>query len=104
VEGLRDMAAGRPPQVEHIEDIDAWNQVHCEARRDQPWDDVWSDLRAAREALLEVLEGMGQADLARSFRFPWDPQGTAYDWVCVYLAHDRGHTGDIVDAAASWSP
>jgi hypothetical protein len=28
VEGLRHMAAGQSPQVEHIADIDAWNQAH----------------------------------------------------------------------------
>jgi uncharacterized damage-inducible protein DinB len=91
VEGLRYMATGRPPEVEHIENIDAWNQVHAEARRDQPWDVVWADLHAAREVLLQVLEGMGQDDLGRSFRFPWGPGGTCYQWVSVYLVHDRSH-------------
>ena len=95
VEGLRHMAAGQSPQVEYIEDIDAWNQVHFEARHDQPWEMVWSDLHAARDALLEVLEGMSQTDLVRSFVFPWDPEGTSYQWVCVYLAHDRGHARDL---------
>jgi hypothetical protein len=90
-EGLRDMAAGRPPQVEHVKDIEAWNQAHAEARRDQPWDEVWADFHAARKALLKALEGMSQADLARSFPFPWGAKGTAYWWVCVYIAHDREH-------------
>ena len=45
-----------------------------EARRDQPWDVVWADLHAAREALLHVLGGMGQDDLGRYFRFPWGPE------------------------------
>ena len=94
-EGLRYMAAGQPPQVEHIADIDAWNRVHFEARRDQPWEDVWADLHAAREVLLETLEGMSQADLTQTFRFPWGPKGTAYQWVCVYLDHDRGHAHDL---------
>jgi hypothetical protein len=96
------MAAGRSPQVEHIADIEAWNQAHYQARRDQPWDGVWADLHAAREALVEVLRGMEQADLARSFHFPWGPEGTAYDWVCVYLTHDREHARDLSDAAAAW--
>ncbi len=94
-EGLRHVAAGRPPGVEHIEDIDAWNQAHAEARRDQPWEEVWADLHAAREALLEALEGMSQADLARSFPFPWGQEGTAYQWAVVYLAHDREHAGGL---------
>jgi hypothetical protein len=101
VDGLRHMAAGRSPQVEHIADVDAWNQVHCEARRDQPWDDAWAELHAAREALVEVLEGMGQVDLSQPFRFPWGPEGTAYQWVCVYLSHDRGHAWDLMDLATA---
>jgi hypothetical protein len=99
VKGLRDMAAGRPPQVEHIADIDAWNQVHAEARRDQPWDEVWADLHAAREALLEKLDRLGQAGLSQSFRFPWGPEGTAYQWACVFLAHDREHAEGLMEAA-----
>jgi len=91
VEGLRHMAAGRPPQVEHVEDIDAWNQAHYEARRDQPWEDVWSDLHAAREALVGLVEGMGRTDLSRAFAFPWGGEGAAYQWASIFAAHDREH-------------
>lgn len=70
VEGLRQMAAGQPPRVEHVQDIDAWNQAHVKARRDQPWGAVWDDLHAARRALLDVLEEMSQAQLGQSFPFP----------------------------------
>ena len=91
VEGLRQMAAGQAPQVEHIKSIEAWNQTHAEARRDQPWEAVWGDLHAARQALLEALEGMEQDGLARAFPFPWGPEGTPYQWLGVYLAHDREH-------------
>lgn len=91
MDGLRQMAAGQPPQVEHVQDIDAWNQAHVEARRDQPWDAVWADFQAARQALLEVLEGMSQAQLETSFPSPWGSDITPYRWVCVYLAHDREH-------------
>jgi hypothetical protein len=95
VEGLRQMAAGQPPQVEHVPDIDAWNQAHVEARRNQSWGAVWADFQAARRALLEILEEMSQAEMALSFPFPWGPEGTAYRWVCVYLAHDREHAQDL---------
>ena len=98
VEGLRQMAAGQPPEVGNIADIDAWNQTHYETRRDQPWADVWADLHAAREAMVEVPEGMGQADLSQSFKFPWGPEGTAYRWLSVYLAHDREHAHDLREA------
>jgi hypothetical protein len=92
------MAVGQAPQIEHIESIEAWNQTHADARRDQPWEVVWADLHAARRALLDVLEGMSQAVLTQSFPFPWGPEGTAYQWVCVYLAHDREHAQDLRSA------
>jgi uncharacterized damage-inducible protein DinB/predicted RNase H-like HicB family nuclease len=95
VEGLRQMAAGQSPQIEHVVDLDAWNQVHCEARRAQPWENVWADLHAARAALLETLERMSRADLARFFSFPWGTEGTAYQWVSVYVSHDREHARDL---------
>jgi len=101
VEGLRCMAAGQSPQVEYIESIDAWNQAHREARRDQPWEQVWDDFHAAREALVAVLRDMARDDLARSFAFPWGPQGTAYQWVGVYVSHDREHARDLEQAARS---
>jgi hypothetical protein len=34
-QGLRHMAAGRPPQFEGVKDVDAWNQAHVESRRVQ---------------------------------------------------------------------
>ncbi len=98
VEGLRDMAAGRSPRVEYVADIDAWNQVHADARRDQPWKEVWADLHAAREAFLEVLDGMSEADLERRvFPFPWGAEGTPRDWVRVYVDHDREHARGVLE-------
>jgi uncharacterized damage-inducible protein DinB/predicted RNase H-like HicB family nuclease len=101
VEGLSDMATGRLAQVEHVEDVGAWNQAHAEARRDQPWEEVWTDFHAAHKALLEILKGMSETDLARRFPFPWGPEGTPYQWVCIYVAHDRGHAGDLRDTEGS---
>ena len=98
VGGLRQMAAGHVPQVGHVEDIDAWNWAHVEVRRSQPWEAVWTDFHAARQALLEVLEGMSQAHLERSFPSPWGSEITPYRWVCVYLAHDREHAHGLKQA------
>jgi len=99
VEGLRHMAAGHLPRVEHVEDVDAWNRAHAEARRDQPWDDVLANLHAARQALLEVLEGIDQADLERLFPASWGEECTPYGWVFIYLTHDRHHAEGLRDAA-----
>jgi len=95
VEGLRQMAAGRPPRVEHVEDLDEWNQAHVEARRNQPWEEVWADFEAAHQALLEVLEEMGQADLNRPFPGIWNRETTPYAWALICLRHHRGHARDL---------
>jgi len=96
-EGLRQMAAGQAPQVEHIQDIDSWNRAHAEARHNQPWEVVWSDFQETRQGLLEVLEGMSQAGLSRFYPFPWGPDGTPYQWVHVYFDHDRTHARGLRD-------
>jgi len=91
VDGLRQMAAGHPLQVDYNGDEEAWNRAHAAARRDQPWEAVWTDFQTARQALLEVLEGMSQADLDRSLPTRWGLEMTPYRWVCSWLTHDREH-------------
>jgi hypothetical protein len=34
---------------------------------------------------------MSQADLERSYPFPWGSDGTPYQWAAVYVDHDRTH-------------
>lgn len=94
-EGLRLMAEGQPPEVELVESIDAWNLVHVKARREQPWESVWADLHTIRRSLRTILEGMEEVALVQRFPFPWGPEGTPYQWVTVFVVHDREHAGDV---------
>lgn len=93
--GLRDMAAGRSPQVEHVPDEEAWNQAHAQARREQPWEAVWADFQGVHQALLEVLERMEQAGLERAFPGVWEEVTRPYTWVLLVLEHDREHARDL---------
>jgi hypothetical protein len=95
VEGLRQMAAGRPPQAGDLLDIESWNQSHALARQDQPWAEVSKDLRATRQALIEALATVTPAALDRSYDFPWGPRGTVYQWVCIWPGHDCDHARGI---------
>jgi hypothetical protein len=104
VEGLRQMAAGQPPDPEPIDGIESWNRSHAEARREQPWEVVWEDLHAARQAFLAVLEGMSQAAMTRSFPFAWGPKGTPYQWMGIFVGHDREHARDLRNHAEQGEP
>jgi uncharacterized damage-inducible protein DinB/predicted RNase H-like HicB family nuclease len=95
VEGMRDMAAGKPPAVAPIRDIDLWNAERVEVRRTQAWSRVWADLQAARQAFLEAFDALDPAELGKVHAFPWGGYGTAYDWVSVYVAHDREHAAQL---------
>jgi len=100
LQGLRDMAAGRPPQVEYVTDEEAWNQAQAQKRRDQPWEAVWADFQSTCAALMDVLQGMDSAALARTFPGVWDEETTPYAWALLALVHDREHARDIREAMA----
>ncbi|HSJ58851.1 MAG TPA: DinB family protein, partial [Anaerolineae bacterium] len=98
VDGLRDMAAGRPPDVEAIDSLDVWNATEVEARREQPWQALWQDLADTRRDLRTVLTAMDPAGLWRTFPFPWGGEGTPYDWLSVYINHDREHAQQVASS------
>lgn len=95
VDGVRLIAGGQAPEVEEVTDIDGWNAQHVEARREQPCSHVRVDVDATRETLLMELDGLGEREMTRVYPFPWGVRGTAYDWLCVFLEHDRGHAEDL---------
>lgn len=97
--GLRHMSAGRPPDIDPLPDVESWNTEHAAARRDQTWQACWADMHATREALLKILETTSQETLERTYTFPWGQEGTAYQWVRVFVEHDREHAAGLRDAA-----
>jgi predicted RNase H-like HicB family nuclease/uncharacterized damage-inducible protein DinB len=97
-EGLRHMASGRNPDVEHVVDIDAWNRTQCEACRDKPWKELWAEFHATRVATVDALEAISVSDLNKTYPFPWGERGTAYQWVGVYVDHDWEHARELLNA------
>ncbi len=104
VAGLRQMAAGQPPDPEPIDSIESWNTRHAQARRDQPWERVWDDLHATRQAILQVLLELGPDVMQQSFPFAWGPHGTPYQWMCIFVEHDREHARDLRKHASEQDP
>jgi hypothetical protein len=95
VVGLRDMAAGRKPDIPLVVDEEAWNRQHAAARRGHGWAQVWADFNATRHELAAILHGMSQEKLGRVFPGVWGKETTPYAWFLVAYAHDREHAAGI---------
>jgi uncharacterized damage-inducible protein DinB/predicted RNase H-like HicB family nuclease len=95
LEAARQMAAGKLPATDYPADVDAWNQAHVTARREQSWDTIWADLEAARHALMAFLAETDPSDLNRLAPARWGPVDTAYNWVYACLDHDLEHVADL---------
>lgn len=98
VESLRQVAAGRSPQFGQFEGIEARNQAFFQARRDQSWEKVRSDLHAAHEVMLEALQGIDEEDLGRSMVYITGARGPVYRWVRIFVEHDLEHARELKDA------
>jgi uncharacterized damage-inducible protein DinB len=95
-EVLRQMAAGQTVAVDYDGNVEAWNAARAMARQGQSWDAVWADFEAARRALLDILDGLSDADLNTSR--PGDWGGTPYRWAYVCVDHDQEHMADLKHA------
>jgi uncharacterized damage-inducible protein DinB len=95
VNGLDEIAAGRVAGAEYDGDEDRWNHEHATARRGQEWATIWEDLETVRRQLLARLDGMTDADLARTVRTKWSDTDSPYGWIRVNLDHDREHAETI---------
>lgn len=101
IDGLRDMAAGRAPRIEHVESIEAWNQAHARARQVRPWERVWADFEGAFQTFFEMVQESPEAHLSRPFTYRWDRQGSPYRWVCIFVHHEREHAEGLRHALES---
>jgi hypothetical protein len=60
--------------------------------------DVENDLQDARRALVDVLEGMSQEEMAVRYAFPWSAEGSPSEWVTILVRHDLEHSLDVRSA------
>jgi hypothetical protein len=98
VESLRQVAAGQQPDFGEFEGVEPRNQSFYKARRDQAWDEVWADLHAAHEAMLEQVGALGEEDLDRDIVYLLGARGPVHRWVRIFIAHDQEHARDLNDA------
>lgn len=102
VVGLRQFLAGQPITFEPlVGDIQRFNEVSAAARRDQPWNVVWSAFETTRKELSQLVERVSQDQLAASISVPWGSDITIYQWVLIWPEHDREHAADLRQALES---
>ena len=95
-DALRYISAGQAPQVNSYDTIEAWNQQHAAARKSESWGAVWSDFRAARDALMAALAGISQDALAVRHPAPDAESRSAYGWAYIALEHDLEHAHGLL--------
>lgn len=95
VAGLRQLVAGGLPESEEITDFDVWNEAHAQARRSQPWSQVWQAFEASYQAFIELFDRLPEARFPQKFRAAWGPQMTVYGWVSIFARHEQQHTIDV---------
>lgn len=76
-------------------DVDAWNAAHAEARRDQPWEQVWDDYWQARQQTVDAVQAMEQEALGFLLNNPWGRDRTTYRIVAWWLEHEREHAAGL---------
>jgi hypothetical protein len=102
-------AAGRPDEVFHTEeseafkDIDAWNDARVAERRGWPLERVLEEAAHNRAELIKVLEGLTDEDLARLLHFTGDNKRSAATlplrvFMLGWSLHDPIHTADMLKA------
>ena len=96
VKGLQQLVEGQTPEFDRpITDFDDFNAANAAARVDQSWEEVWAELTAVRQNLLDLFDQLPDADLARPVPAPWGRTIPAYVWMQVWMAHDHEHAIDV---------
>jgi hypothetical protein len=97
VQGLRAIRASRPLPV--VDNTDQVNAQQREARREQTWDQVWTDMHSIRAELADVLADWDEEQLARRMDYLFRWGRTPYGWVAMQVWHDREHADSLRAAA-----
>ena len=95
--GLGRTAEAPPP----VEDGEAYNASHAEARRDQPWAAAKADLDASFDRASALLEEVDDEQLALAAPFPWGGEGRVGEVLADAMAHVDEHVVDLENNAQS---
>ncbi len=108
-ESFKAAAAGRPDEVFHTEqseafgDIDAWNDARVAERRGWPLERIQAEAATNRAALIQGLEGLSEEQLQRELFFTGDNKRSPARlplraFLLGWSLHDPIHAADMLKA------
>jgi uncharacterized protein (TIGR03083 family) len=86
---------GATPARPVISSFDEFNASHADARKDQPWPDVRSDLDATFDDVFAALDRYSDEQLAVVTPFPWGGEGPVVQVFQIAAGHVAEHTEDL---------
>jgi hypothetical protein len=97
VDGLQQLAEGQAPEFDYTIalNFDEFNNANAAVRKDQSWDEIWTDFKETHHQLLHLLHTMPEAQLTREFTAPWQRPINGYLWTTIWFGHDQEHAHDI---------
>jgi hypothetical protein len=99
VDGLRQLLLDQTPQFAvTISDFAAFDESRVQARRPQPWRQVWQDFNRSRKMLDDVFQQFPELFLSHTLVTPWDKEMPAYFWLTICFGHDHEHAAHLRQA------
>jgi DinB superfamily len=80
-----------------VEDGEAYNTSHAEARASQSWAQAKADLDASMERASALLSGIEEDQLSSAATFPWGGEGRVGDMIAGAMSHVDEHVVDLED-------
>lgn len=68
--------------------LDIFNQRIYQAHREKPLAEVLEYFRTTDRQFMEMVESMAEDEMLAHSRYEFIGQGTVYDWLSAYAAHD----------------
>lgn len=92
VDGLRQLLLDQTPQfADTITDFATYDEARVQARRLQPWRQVWQDFNRSRQALDDVFQQLPELFLSHTLVTPWGKEMPAYFWQTICFGHEYEH-------------
>ena len=91
-----EFGTGRLPEARPlVEDGEAYNTSHAEARKSQSWSEARADLDASFDRVSSVLEDLDEEQLSAAATMPWGVDGTVGEVFADITGHVNEHVANL---------